>query len=309
MAQNDVLSFLVKRLIPKLQQLERSETQAAVVPDAVRQQRRQRKPLLPAKRPLLPQNNILERVIGRYVLILDQKVYPLQPVTPIPGQDLLILTNGRAYAPTLPARFLHEVKADFYNGLRQSLEAQALAESPDHLHLLTQLEAEFAALTSHIEIKDGYLYRGQTYGISQHGDAWVIYSEIPEYVVEAANGQLYRFDATRVAVTFSSCQPERVLFTGSAHVLAPYQHMFVSSGKAQNSICMSKGSAYYTRLHQMPLEEAVCLFLHDAKYTLMAGHHAGNSNTPYHPIETFAHRRLTHSEATRQHLPVFAYYR
>lgn len=307
MAQNDVLTFLVKCLIPKFQQLELSGTKAAVLPSIVPTSRR--KPMTPTTQPLLTANNILETVIGRQALILDEKIYPLQPVTAAPEQDLLVFANGRTYAPAIPAQPLTKAQSAFYNKVIQSLKAQALAESPDRLQLLAELEAEFAALSGHIQIKDGYLYRGQTYGILQQGHQWVVYSEVPEYVVEAANGQLYRFDATRVGIIIANCQPKQLLFSGCAHVLAPYQHMFVSSGKAKNSICMSKGSAYYTRLHQMLLEEAICLCLHDAKYTLMAGYHGGNGNTPYYPIETFAYRRLTRSEAMRQRLPIFTYYR
>jgi hypothetical protein len=156
---------------------------------------------------------------------------------------------------------------------------------------------------------DECLYCDKEWGILKRNGVFYVYIEVPEYVVEDADGSLYRFDATQVGVAMTSCDPRQVIVPGSAVVLTNYEHMFVPSAAAGAGICMPKGAAYFAALQRMPLQEALCAYLTDAKETLRAGHHAGNPNRPYHPIRSFSRRRITRREAEEKRLPVFPFFR
>lgn len=313
LAENDLLTFLLLHLQPQLAALDMRQEQ----PPAPSGENRPPVMVAPARgrepHPHFSQPHHLYQAIGEHALFLDGNVYTLEPVSPPPDSDLIIRVCGRAYGLT-QCRFLTEVEQTFTAQVAEALQDQALAEAPDRQQWLNELKAELANMQkrlppSLVAGQDGYLYRSSRWGIMRQQGNWIVYQEVPEYVIEGNDQRLYRFKATRVGLILLNLQREQILAAGRARVLTPYAHMFVNATVSGESICMAKSDAYYQQLRRMPLAQAICTYLHDAAQTLMAGYHAGNSNNPYHPITNFAAYTISRQEATHQGLPVFPYNR
>lgn len=314
LAENQVLTFLVTKMMPKLQELYTGKA-PMTQPRREKREPNMQRPLGFQTGPRRRTSSILPRVIGRNVVILDHKVYPLVPVNPLAGGDLILRSGGAIWGLAKDCRFLRDLESYCLAKLCRFLEEQALSETPDRMRLLQEIESAEQAMKAYQRLQiastrgDVHLYQDKEYGILRRNGVWYVYVEVPEYVVEDADGTLYRFDAVRVGVPINNHSPEIALTPGTARVLAPYEHMFVQSKTANAGICMAKGSAYYGALRQMPLREALCLYLHDAKQTLMAGHHAGNGTRPYHRISSFPKRRISRQEAMDRDLPIYPYRR
>jgi hypothetical protein len=315
--ENRVLGFLMQELIPQFMELRLGK--AGYERQKIERRARSIQRLLahPEKRKPLT-GALLAAELDR-TLILDGKVYSLVEVSVENSGDLCLHLEGRLFALGVPPRFLKQVQESFAERLANYLCGQALAESPERLRCLREIEreqqewAEFLAEQPPGPPTAGrrYLYHDSERGILQEEseNVFYVYLEVPEYVVEAADGGLYRFEATRVGVRLDSSDPAAILKAGRAVVLTPYEHMFVSGKNAGESLCMVRGDGYYAELRTSGLAEGLLAYLHDAKQTLMAGHHARNDSTPYHPISSFGHRRISRDEAEQKQLPIYCYYR
>ena len=318
LAESNVVAFLATQLIPKLVELDGGQAQF----DEQRQMRRDQavRTLLAVKAEPLPKaGSILEQSVGANAVIFDEKIYPLvRIVAPGQGADLIVRAGGAFFGLSPRCRLLAEVEATFRTArLPEFLERQALAEAPDRTRILREIELQELEMAEYLQgvvgtssqTGDRCLYQNKEWGILKQGGVFYVYVQVPEYVIEDKDGSLYRFDATRVGVPVTSCAADQVLVSGRAVMLTPYEHMFVASVAIGASICMPKGDAYFAALQRMPLREALCAYLKDAKETLRAGHHAGNPNSPYHRIKSFSYRRITRQEANEKRLPIFPFYR
>jgi hypothetical protein len=311
MAQQNVQAFLVKQLIPRFKRLEGCQTvdthhkQEAVISmmnvaadDAL-------------ATPIAYTS--LVTAIGALALILDGRVYPLVPVNARRHHDLVLRTKDRkCFSLAVPGRLIHEVETIFKTSLRQILQAQALAEAPERQErwqAVIEAEAELSEFLQDAPPMDSdYLYQGKLYNIRRWNGTWMATMQVPAYAIEV-QGQLHYFPPTEVGLPISSCDPESVFVPGRARVLTAYRHMFVREGYAGDSICMVKGESYFQGLRRLPLDEAICAYLHDARYTLMAGYHAGNGSSPYHQIDALHCQLLSRQEANAKGIPVFPYNR
>lgn len=309
--ESRVTAFLVREMVPCLLALcpgadEYARRRARLRDEALQQ-------LLACEEKRQPADGALLAPLLDNTLILDGKLYTLLARAGQSQGDLELCAGERRFALGLPARFLSRVTQECLERIEEDLRRRALTESPERLRCLRALEEERQALDDYLDAQaaDGsaYLYRDRERGILRAEGGYYVYQEVPEYVVEDGDRSLYRFDATRVAVPVNSIDPKTVLSAGRAVVLTDYEHMFVSEARAGQRICMVSTATYYDRLCAMGLAKGMLEYLHDARQTLMAGHHAGNDSSPYHAITTFASRRITRAEAERRKLPIYPYFR
>jgi hypothetical protein len=309
--ESQVAAFLVREMVPRLLALCPGADEYAQRRSRLRDEALQR--LLACEEKCQPPNGSLLTMVLDRSLILDGKVYALDRYATQPRGDLELYAGEQRFALALPARFLSRVTQECLAHLEVDLRRRALAESPERLRCLRALELERQALDDYLDAQastgSGYLYRDRERGIMQAEGGYYVYLEVPAYAVEHADRSVYHFDATRVAVLVNSVDPKAVLGAGRAVVLTDYQHMFVNEAKAGQRICMVRDATYYAGLCAMGLAEGVLAYLHDARQTLVAGHHADNESSPYHAITSFASRRITRAEAERRRLPIYPYYR
>lgn len=305
-AQDRVLDFLINKLIPKLAHL------SDRVWEPPSKDAEELDPLEARTAPTqeLPRIGLLELMFAsRGLFILDEKVYAL---VPIDGQraercDLILRTQGRGYALSVSCLYLHEVEAIFQRGLQRLLKQQALSEAPQRAHQLQEIRrksSKIQALLKQIPPKkEGgllCLYQDPQAGVVQVNGRWYVYLQVPEYVLHDHRipHAYYRFDATQVGTMLTS-SPQNVTF-GSAVVMTPYQHPFVW-GPSYSPICMG----HYNRgkLNGLPLEDAICQYLVDARNNLMKGYHRGNTNT-YRQLAAFPQHKISLEEARARNLPI-----
>lgn len=308
-------AFLEQQLIPVLIELNRGR---AYVLD------RSAGDLEPVERPTLVSRpddrprriaDLLRAEIGEDAVVLDDLCYPLIRTGRWSGLDMVVQQHGRYLRVGSDGRLLREIEAAVMAGVAAIVRESAQTEAARQLRAVGRAGAgpRRAALLPSVvdpaQTRDRYLYRDGVRGILYRQGTWTPYVEVPEYVVEDADGALYRFEATRIGIPLRSWQPDQLFVSGMARVLTAHEHMFVASPVPGASICMPRPARYYEVLRRMPPARAICQVLHDARQTLMAGHHAGNTNGPHHAISSFARRRIARHDAERWHLPIFPYVR
>lgn len=133
--------------------------------------------------------------------------------------------------------------------------------------------------------------------------------QIPAYVVEGEDRELYLFEKVQIGIWLKDVQVENVAHPGAVVLMHPYQHMFLFGGGTGASICMPRPEEYYTQLRRLPLVEALLQHQESARMTLCSGYHAGNRTARYHDIKRLRKRKVTLEQAQEQGLPVYWYYR
>jgi hypothetical protein len=279
LAKSNVLAFLLTQLVPRLMELDLGKERF----DAQRQARKEQalRTLLTAQAGSPPAaGSLLQQNVGENVLILDEWIYPLVKMDDLldEGIDLIVQTNGITCGLSPLCRSLSGVESAYRTAqLPEFLQRQALAEAPERTRILNEIELHERDMAQYLpgamgalsETGDGCLYRDKEWGVLKRNGVFYVYIEVPEYAVEDPHGSVYRFDATRVGIALINCDPAQLLLPGRAVVLTPYQHMFVSPATAGSAICMPRGAAYFAALQRLPLDEALCTYLQDAKGTLM----------------------------------------
>lgn len=133
--------------------------------------------------------------------------------------------------------------------------------------------------------------------------------QLPPYVIEGQSRALYLFPGVQIGIPITALEADTVLWPLAARVMHAYRHMFAQSFGGWTPICMPQPTGYYTRLHQLPLEEALLQHLESARMTLCAGYHQGNRAAIFHDIARLHMPRISLAETQARNLPVYRYYR
>ncbi|OQY44742.1 MAG: hypothetical protein B6242_12015 [Anaerolineaceae bacterium 4572_78] len=314
-AKNNILTFLTTTMIPKLEELKLGKVAYAQKQADVKKNFIQ--PLFNLdSQPQVMIAPVLEKTVGSNAVILDEKIYPLIATTHHSDSDLIVYVHNNYFCLAKSCQFLHEVELLFMGKLTLMVQNQILHESHERLEILTEIEMTEQEIAAYLQINlptkenQNYIYQNSEWGVFQQDKNFCVYIEVPSYVVEDKDGTLYRFDATQVGLILENDNSKDTLKFGKAKVLTTYEHMFVpSKTKKEQNICMVKDSSYYGNLNRMSLADAICMYLFDAKRTLMSGHFDGNCNSPHHSISSFIRRQISRQDAEQRNLPIYSYYR
>ena len=318
----DVLAFMVREMVPYLRSLQVGAQQAALEKAQWTRLAYAHAAPEPVSLPSAPPPcKLLEEAIGQDVLILDQYLYRL---TALAGDAKVdepwVRVNRRKLVPVwVTARALEQVEQAYLADLQTYLERQAQSEAGDRRRALIEMEGSMQDVCSYMEQHpippsgDCTLYDDGDFAILRRNNTWYVCQYIAAYVVEDADGSLYRFDATQVGLPVGSgagglSGAGAVLNPRRAVVLTPgYEHMFVPQDGP--TICLVKGEDFYQALHQLPLPRAICELLQANTGVLRFGHNALNDNMPHRRINTFPQRRITQAQAEANHLSIIPYRR
>jgi hypothetical protein len=311
--QRDVLTFLVCEMIPYLRSLQVGDRPAVVEKTGAVMPSPQLSDPTPCR--------LLQDWIGPAALILDQYLYRLAEQTEAPPPDALWVRVGRRkYVPErATAQTLAQLEEGYLAAVQNYLEQQAQGEVEERRKAQGERKGSshevLAYLSQHaISLnQDCTLYDDGDFAILCRQHIWYVCQHLAEYVVEDADGSLYRFDATLVGLplgAFSGKLPGVLNVIAPRHVVVlseGYEHMFVPQDEP--TICLVKGSDYYQALRQMPLPQAICELLQANTGVLRFGHNSLNENSPHRRINTFQRRRITRAQAEANQLPIIPYRR
>lgn len=318
----DVLVFLVREMIPYLRSLQVGAQQAAQ--ERAQWMRRAHVQTSPEPVPL-PDNHapcrLLEKVIGQDALVLGQYLYHLAAPAGDEKADVpWVRVNRRKLVPVWStARTLEQVEQAYLNAMQGFLECQARSEIGQRRQALIEMENSMQDVCSYMEQHpipssgDCTLYDDGDFMIQRLNNVWYVCQYVAAYVVEDADGSLYRFDATVVGLPVGGgagglSGAGAILHPRRAVVLTPfYEHMFVPQDEA--TICLVKDDDYYQVLRQMPMPRAICELLQANTGVLRFGHNALNDHRPHRRINTFPQRRITQAQAEADRLSIIPYRR
>lgn len=308
-AEEQVVRFLLARMIPLMRAMRRWRGlpgQEHLVVEALDSETPEPSSLLGDVQSQLSGSGLLATVLGRNVLILDEKVYHLTIHAGEEQCDPLIYFQGRLYCSSLSScHFLFEVEERFNQLLgarvRQMLSAQAAARFQE----LQKRRERLHALGKHQEDGLLYLYRDDHAGIVRFEESWWVYLEVPEFVLMDHNepGAFYHFGRTRVGVPlYFNWGTGQLDFQTPAQVLTPnYEHPFTGDG-SDRTICM--GSYEWSWRSERSLEEVIYQYLLDARVNLLRGYHPYNTNSPRRKLAAMPHRRISWERVQQLGLPV-----
>ncbi len=318
----DVLTFMVREMIPYLRSLQVGAQQAALEKAQWTRSAYAHAAPEPVPPPSAqPPCRFLEEAIGQDALILDQYLYRLAvPAGDAKVDEPWVRVNRRKLAPVwATAQALEQVEQSYLAAMQTHLERQAQSEAGDRRRALIEMEGSVQDVCSYMEQHpiphsgDCTLYDDGDFAIVRRNSAWYVCQYVAAYVVEDADGSLYRFDATVVGLPVGS---ESGGLSGAGSLLTPrravvltpfYEHMFVPQDEP--TICLVKGEDFYQALRQMPLPRAICELLQASTGVLRFGHNALNDHMPHRRINTFPQRRITQTQAEATHLSIIPYRR
>ena len=206
---HDVLAFMVREMIPCLRSLQVGAQQAAA--ERAQWLQRARPSALPKPVSPIRDNSLctlLGEVIGQDALILDQYLYRLAaPAGDDPRDAPQALLNRRKLTPVWSsARALEQVEQSHLSAMQARLEREAQSEIADRRRALAELEGSMQDVCLYMEqhpipaTGDCTLYDDGDFSILRRDGAWYVCQHLAAYVVEDADGSLYRFDATTVGL-------------------------------------------------------------------------------------------------------------
>jgi hypothetical protein len=211
-----------------------------------------------------------------------------------------VATATRRLYADFPARQLRSVEVLFAAALAE----QWIRKGMGH----TRIEVPKSWVAS-VPLHAGkrYIYQDCQWAILVRDGEVLLSCAVPAHVIESETGQLYQFDATRIGVSIGCLVHGHLMFPGSISVLeSSYEHLFVSSGGSPfQRICMARPDSYYRRLHRIPLEDALCEDLWEARATLLCGYHRSNPAGPYRRPSLFPQRVISRASARAFQLPVY----
>jgi len=311
-AEDRILDFLVKRMLPRLHRLYHWSAPPLQLPDLESGDEAQSPGSSAGNHHRHCTRGLLAAVLGGDMLFLDERGYRLTAIDAAEAEwqrEVIVSCKGRVYCPSASGCFLYEIEQRFQWQLMQALEQQAPVEAAEQAEQLRQVkerkERWLAGLGLRQLANDGtvYLYRDEWCGIVKLGPNWWVYLEIPEefvYEDHKAPGTFYRFDPTRVGVRLIydraskqvSFENARVEGARAAFVLTSgYEHMYVDANNG--SICQGPYTwAWWTA--DIKLEDAICKYLINARDTILSGYRPDTQDiSPVHKLEEFPHRRIS----------------
>ena len=154
------------------------------------------------------------------------------------------------------------------------------------------------------------LYQGSRHAVRINPDGqYALCQQVPPFVVEGPDRQLFYFGAVEIGVWITSPDPFRAIGAGQVQVMHPYRHMFVMGTKAGATICMHPPDGFYRELQAMPLAQGLPGLLEGARMTLCSGFFSRNPEAVFYSGWPLSDAPISAAEARQRRLPVYRFYR